>query len=202
MTTKFLYRPVKFWNVGQRFGEDKLCTNGTSYKSKKTEATCPVGYYSLYKNLGLAGHTGLDIGCYRGQPVLCSAEGTVVEISTEKERGLGVGVLTKVGTRFFKHTYWHFEGNSVKLGQKVEVGDLLGWADSTGLSSGDHLHFQLKETDSKGYPKNYENGYKGAIDPEPYLFDEFAGNVGPLLKRIKELMAQIADVLAAKLRNR
>ena len=48
----------------------------------------------------------------------------------------------------------------VLLGQKVVVGQVLGLQGSTGNSTGDHLHFEIR----------LEN--KERIDPAPYLFEE------------------------------
>lgn len=64
------------------------------------------------------------------------------------------------------------EGHS---GIQIKRGDLLGYADNTGLSTGDHLHFGLKPVLSANEAPftwttvNPNNGYLGAIDPTPYL---------------------------------
>lgn len=194
-----LYRPVKPWRVTQSFGEDKCCTDGVRYVYKETHQTCPVGFKSLYSKMN--GHNGIDVATYRWQPVYCACEGTVIEVETEIERGLGVGVLSKVGDKYYKHRYWHFIGINVQKGQTVEVGDLLGWADSTGYSTGDHLHFELKETDSLGRTKNNKNGYFGALDVDEYLYPAYAIDVAPVLKKLKETLANLIEVLAEKIRT-
>ena len=44
-----------------------------------------------------------------------------------------------------KTIYWHLiKEIPVKVGQKVQAGDVVGYADNTGFSTGDHLHFGLK----------------------------------------------------------
>lgn len=199
--SKFLYKPLKPWFVGQRFGEDTVCTDGARYVSKPTTATCPTGFTSLYASLGLKGHNGLDIGAWRGQPVSCAAEGRVHYVETTPGSGLAVEVVSKVGDRYFKHIYGHLQGVNVSKGQEVGVGALLGWADSTGMSTGDHLHFGLKECTALGKTLNKDNGYKGAIDPAPLMFDAYAIDAAPLLSKYKELLAQLIERLSEQLRS-
>jgi murein DD-endopeptidase MepM/ murein hydrolase activator NlpD len=43
----------------------------------------------------------------------------------------------------FKSRYGHLSGITVKKGQTVEVGDLVGKMGTTGRSTGDHLHFEV-----------------------------------------------------------
>ena len=77
---------------------------------------------------------------------------------------------------YAKSIYWHLKPNTfaVKAGQKVKTGDILARADNTGLSTGTHLHWGLKpvykgEEDWNWWNVEQENGYKGSIDPAPYL---------------------------------
>jgi murein DD-endopeptidase MepM/ murein hydrolase activator NlpD len=202
MTNKFLYKPVKPFSINQLFGEDKTCTDGKGhFITKETAASCPVGMTSLYGSYGIKGHNGLDLMAYHGQEVYCAAEGTVSYAGGDQSAGIGVEVVTKVGNQYFKHIYWHLMGVNVKVGQAVDVGYPLGWADNTGDSSGDHLHFGLKECDSTGKTLNYNNGYKGAVDPLPFLYDGFAIDAAPLLKQYKELLARLIDALSEMLRK-
>ena len=48
----------------------------------------------------------------------------------------------------------------VKIGQKVEEGQVLGTQGSTGNSTGDHVHFEIRLAN------------KSTIDPAPYLFSK------------------------------
>lgn len=48
----------------------------------------------------------------------------------------------------------------VSVGQKVSEGQILGTQGSTGNSTGDHVHFEIRKAD------------KSKIDPAPYLFSE------------------------------
>lgn len=48
----------------------------------------------------------------------------------------------------------------VSQGQKVSEGQIVGTQGSTGNSTGDHVHFEIRKAD------------KSKIDPAPYLFSE------------------------------
>lgn len=128
--------------------------------------------HSLYEALGLKGHNGLDIPVNHGEPIIASHDGMVLEVGDFESAGLGVVLWNKENN--FKTIYWHFKENHVKVGDVVKREEVIGLGDNTGLSSGDHLHYGLKETDNKGKTINWGNGFKGAIDPLPYLvwFDE------------------------------
>lgn len=212
---KFLSYPVLPWRVTQHFGEDKACVNDAGKViSKETSATCPVGYRSLYTLT--KGHNGMDIGAARWQPVYAAHNGIVTEVQTEEARGLGVGIVTdkqwhcnETGKlEHFKTRYWHFIALDVHKGEKVKVGDLIGWADSTGFSSGDHLHLELKPIRivewENGVPLYTnalpQNGYLGAVNPEPYLNGIGALQMAGLIRQVAELTAKVAEFVANWLR--
>jgi len=203
---KFLYQPVKPFRVFQFFGDDMACISNADNKTllvKKNHDTCPAGFRSLYSMMN--GHNGLDVGTYRWQPVYCAQGGRVDEISTEVERGLGVGVRTQIEDRYFRHRYWHLIAIDVDNGEELSTGDLIGYADSTGFSSGDHLHFELKEVDQNGRVLNSDNGYFGAIDPLPFMEDIFALDIKGInasIKLIREKIALLFDLLADKFRKK
>ncbi len=161
------------------------------------------GEYYRLNGINVLGHNGLDLRAYHGQPVYAAHDGKAV-FQTDSQGGHGVVLFTneqydyKDGQCYFKTIYWHFASEDkykspIQLAQEekgtnylvpVKRGDLIGYADSTGLSSGDHLHFGLKPI-KPGIPPlsgdtpdvfvgnwvNIEvnNGYTGAIDPTLYL---------------------------------
>lgn len=215
MITPFLFHPVKYWFITQYFGENKVCTDIATLKKfvyKETHQTCPVGFKSVYSQM--KGHNGLDVAAKRWQPCYALQDGVVTEVSTEEARGLGVSVLTnekyfcqETGKfEYFIYRCWHFIGNAVHIGDKVEVGTLLGYCDSTGYSTSDHLHIELKpvkKTDDKGGTVNLlqDNGYFGAVDPLPYMEDVYALDFAGIYKQFKELTARVTDWIGDRLRK-
>lgn len=198
-----LYYPVKPYIKYQNFGDNDACSQISTLPfaqrkivSKKNDV-CPVGYEELYPLLGMKGHTGMDMFGGNDWPCYASTSGVIEEIQTEIERGLGVGIITKDKYEFeggeyqAKTRYWHLKGINVSKGQEVKVGHLIGWCDSTGLSSGHHLHFELKPVRKDGdtYVNVCQNnGYFGSVNPEPYFNKQFAQEVGKFMFNLESGM--------------
>lgn len=178
---KFLRQPVNPFYINQSFADNRACVSNKDNKTVKTKRnneTCPAGFRSLY---GAFGHNGLDLMAKHGQPVYSSFDGWVEEIQTEEARGLGLGIIstelypcTELKDKLvqFKARYWHLKSFEVERGQPVKKGQLIGYADNTGYSSGDHLHYELKPVELVGgEPRNLlqNNGFYGAVDPMPYM---------------------------------
>lgn len=107
-------------------------------------------------------HTGIDICGSIGSNVLCVKYGEVTWAGWQKGYGNCVEVrhIGDDGNIFYTF-YAHMRDNSicVEQGQIVEEGQVIGIQGSTGNSTGDHLHFEIRLKD------------KSTIDPAPYLFD-------------------------------
>jgi murein DD-endopeptidase MepM/ murein hydrolase activator NlpD len=207
---RFLYQPLKPFITNQKFGESILCYNKiTDNYINKTNGVCPAGYVSYYESVGLLGHDGWDLAASYGQPVYASQDGWVSGVSTEIKRGLGVSVITNKRfilscghSHFVMYINWHFLGVNVRVNDKIFTGDLLGWADTTGASSGNHDHFAIMPLTDEYAPAHQNNGYRGWVDPEPYTFDKYALDVKGTLQYIKERLAVIAEQIAELLRKR
>lgn len=160
MLKPLLYYPAKPYIVNQGFGED-------------------IAFYQ--RNFGVNGHNGLDLQAKHGEPLYASHDG-FAEYEIDAGGGHGV-VITAPG---YKTIYWHMVDSSkepqykspIESGPRnVKVGDCIGYADSTGVSTGDHCHFGLKFIDALGNTLNYTNGFKGAIDPTPYLVGKYPDEI-------------------------
>lgn len=170
--------------------------------------TCPVGYEKLYPKFGMRGHNGLDLMAGE-QYVYAAADGVVVEIQMVPARGLGVGVLTNEqfdlnehGRHFAKVRYWHLKTILVSAGQSIKIGDIIGISDSTGYSSGNHLHFEVQpmDKDSGGHPyiPNLPYTIAGAIDPEPYFVGFYADEQAKVISTYQKLIALLIEFLKQK----
>ena len=128
----------------------------------------PFGAHSeIYMQYGLPGHEGIDIRAPHGSNVYACAEGEVylVDDGTHQHNyGRQVRIRHPEG---YRTIYAHLERTLVKVGDKVKPRQLIGRADSTGNSTGNHLHLTLKKDHAtdKGetdYPLDI-------IDPTPFL---------------------------------
>ncbi len=88
-------------------------------------------------------HTGVDLKGGYGTPVYATANG-IVEFSGYHKKS-GYGNLLIVDHNFgFKTMYGHLKSIAVDAGTFVKKGDLIGHVGSTGLSSGPHLHYEVR----------------------------------------------------------
>ncbi len=86
-------------------------------------------------------HAGLDCGADKGEPVHATARGTVV--LAEKLQVRGRAVILDHGLGVFTG-YWHLSQIDVTVGQVVEPGEVVGLVGSSGLSTGPHLHWEMR----------------------------------------------------------
>ena len=191
---KFLYQPIKPYRVNQHYGENNVClsTDGKNRVINCDGNNPPAGFRSIY---GPSGHLGIDMMARHGQEVFCAFTGVIDHIDTDPRSGLDVRIKSKIGSKTYIHIYEHLLGYQGQVGDAVLTGQLIGWADNTGYSSGDHLHFELQEL----------KGNKCvSIDPAPYMYNIFARDhlkTESGLKWAAELIASIADNLAYYLRQ-
>jgi murein DD-endopeptidase MepM/ murein hydrolase activator NlpD len=87
-------------------------------------------------------HKGIDLSTYRsGDPIVATADGQVVTIDFEAE-GFGNYVIIK-----HKHGYYtryaHMQKAIVRIGQRVQQGEVIGYIGNTGLSTGPHVHYEV-----------------------------------------------------------
>jgi len=85
-------------------------------------------------------HPGLDISADQGDPVVSTANGTVA--SAQRSGAYGNMIVIDHGFGISTR-YAHLNGFRVKPGDAVRRGDVVGYAGSTGRSTGSHLHYEV-----------------------------------------------------------
>ncbi len=103
-------------------------------------------------------HSGIDISAYTGASVLAAASGTV--ITATYSDSYGYYVLISHGST--STLYAHMSSLNVSAGQTVSQGDTIGYAGSTGWSTGPHLHFEVYVGGGRVDPLQYFSGYVAA----------------------------------------
>ncbi len=86
-------------------------------------------------------HSGVDYGVPENTPVYSPAAGRVVLAEALQVRGNAVIIDHGRGVM---SGYWHLAQINVVVGQEVSAGDVLGLVGSTGLSTGAHLHWEMR----------------------------------------------------------
>lgn len=94
-------------------------------------------------------HKGVDFTPGRGKPIFASLAGTVVQAQRSGEYGVHVVIehVLETGDVWYT-TYAHMQDNSIPptvyVGAEVAMGQVIGAVGNTGVSTGPHLHFELK----------------------------------------------------------
>jgi murein DD-endopeptidase MepM/ murein hydrolase activator NlpD len=121
----------------------------------------------IYSRFGVPAHEGIDFRALTNTNVYCCFDGVVYEVHlnpNDHPYGIHVRIRHRDG---YKTVYAHLERPHVRLDDTVKGGQVIGKADSTGASSGAHLHVTLKRDGATGrgettYPKDI-------IDPTPFM---------------------------------
>ncbi|MGB0386424.1 MAG: M23 family metallopeptidase [Ardenticatenaceae bacterium] len=101
-------------------------------------------------------HWGIDFEAYQGEPVYATADGVVIRVANDTQWGMGKNIEYCTSTAWCA-IYMHLTDWAVDAGDSVSKGDVLGYANSTGNSTGNHLHYQIET------PAGY------TVDPVPTL---------------------------------
>lgn len=131
----------------------KFVPNGFPLASYK-RISSPYGYRINPLSNAKEFHPGVDLAADKGSPVYATADG-VVEFSKDGWNG-GYGTLVKLDHSFgFKTYYAHLSATAVKKGDFVRKGQLIAYVGSTGMSSGNHLHYEVRFLGSHISPINF-----------------------------------------------
>jgi murein DD-endopeptidase MepM/ murein hydrolase activator NlpD len=98
-------------------------------------------------------HTGIDIAGPLGTPVMAAADGIVVAVA-HTHIGYGYYVMIAHGAGVVT-LYAHLMETDVNLGDRVTRGHRIGLEGSTGLSTGPHLHFEVRINNQVTDPMRY-----------------------------------------------
>ena len=111
-----------------------------------------TGQYGTVRN-GSSLHTGVDYAASVGTEVFATASGEVTESSHDGNRGNYVIIRHSPEHSTF---YSHLEKSTVKPGDRVRKGEIIGTVGNTGRSTGNHLHYEVRK-------------YGNHVDPTGYL---------------------------------
>jgi len=157
---------------------------------------------AFYYSLGMTNHGGYDFSCYTSEPIYFDYDGYGKVLNTEVDNagGLGVNIITDDANGIYKHRYWHLKSFNVIAGQDVKLGDIIGYADNTGLSTNTHLHRDIKEMSKINgvYKVRYpNNGTYGTIEYENvdmFVLD-YLWQLNDIEAKIKVVKAKVAAII-------
>jgi murein DD-endopeptidase MepM/ murein hydrolase activator NlpD len=100
-------------------------------------------------------HDGVDLAAPLGAPIRSIAAGIV--IFADPWGGYGKFVVIKHSKGMTSH-YGHMEKISVAPGQRLKAGDIIGTVGNTGISTGPHLHFEIRVNGKIEHPEKFLPG--------------------------------------------
>lgn len=99
-------------------------------------------------------HAGLDFKGRRGDPVKSTADGKVILAGWFQGYGKCVRIRHKNN---LETLYGHLSKINVKVGDMVSTGQIIGKIGSTGQSTGNHLHYEVRKNGKPVNPRQYLN---------------------------------------------
>ena len=93
----------------------------------------------------VSSHTGTDIACAEGTPILAAADGTVTVANGLDSWGGSYGYYIQIDHSGGLETlYAHCSSICVTTGQQVQAGQVIGYVGHTGRVTGNHLHLEVR----------------------------------------------------------
>jgi hypothetical protein len=187
----------------------------------KGTKTSGFGYRTHPVKGGKTHHNGIDIGVPDGTEVRSVADGEVVRSDMKDRKGYGNFIIIKhsEGGETFYSAYAHLTKRMVDVGDKVKKGEQIalsgggqGLDGGGGLSTGPHLHFEIRKTKDGDWvnPEPYLNNGEIAKDTDMEVDVKKDGDLTKDLnltnlsdEKIKELLASLMKIpeLGAKIRK-
>ena len=138
-------------SVSNEFGSDWLVpVTGASVSS--------LYGWRIHPTLGVRKfHSGIDLGCPKGTPILATKGGTIVQTGNSDT----MGIYARQNCGKYQVIYMHMSKLSCKQGDNLKRGDKIGEVGSTGRSTGAHLHWQIQTVDGGTTTDPMPNAKKG-----------------------------------------
>ena len=109
--------------------------------------------FGSFESIRSSAHQGIDIGSPNGTPIKAAADGTVT-FAGYTTGGYGNLVVISHGNNIETY-YGHASKIYVSKGQTVSAGDVIAAVGSTGRSTGNHLHFEIRKNGNQINPEKY-----------------------------------------------
>ncbi|MGH1432354.1 MAG: peptidoglycan DD-metalloendopeptidase family protein [Neptuniibacter sp.] len=117
-------------------------------------------------------HNGIDFKADRGTPVYATADGVVEFAGFHKSSGFGKLIILQHNFGF-KTYYAHLDAVKIKTRDFIRKGQLIGLSGNTGLSTGPHLHYEIRHLFT-------------SINPEPFISWDIT-NFNSLFTKVKDI---------------
>jgi hypothetical protein len=158
----------RLWAIISRTGTEILAPAAFAPPVRSTRRTSAFGDRRLYRYVNgsteTSIHAGVDFGVPRGTPVSACAPGRVVLAAPRIVTGNSVILEHLPGVYSL---YYHLDSIAVPEGALVNAGTVLGASGSTGLSTGPHLHWEIRVAGENADPDAF--AARPVLDKEAIL---------------------------------
>lgn len=152
-------RSFTFWKGGRLYQTERSFFLVTGFRMPLPEGVVTSGYG--WRKSPIDGHDrmheGVDLAAPAGTAVMAARGGTVSYVGTNAALGLFVTIAHEGG---IVSVYGHLQRAQVVLNEVVRSGTIIGTVGSSGLSTGPHLHFEIRLGGSARDPSVYVPGLK------------------------------------------
>ena len=116
------------------------------------------------------------------------------------------------GMMYIQMLYWHIKESALagkpqiqvgtfadgkpQMRAEIKLGDLIAFGNSTGASSGDHVHEAMKFAEASGFTIGNDNGYYGAVDHNKWHENKFVGEVVKVKEQAMTAIKLAHEVIA------
>lgn len=121
-------KPEKFW-ISSEFGRRKNPLSGE-----------------------MKNHNGIDFACAEGTPVYAVKNG-VAKIIVKNDKTFGNYIIISHDDGQITSVYAHLSKIEIERNQKVKKGEVIGYSGQSGMATGPHLHFELRQNGKAEDPR-------------------------------------------------
>ncbi len=104
-----------------------------------------ISFFGVMRNVLPTPHKGIDFAAAKGTPVHAVASGTVIAAGPIAENNGRYGNVVIIDHGAQRSLLAHLDSVSVKAGQHVPAGALIGAIGQTGFATGPHLHMEVRQ---------------------------------------------------------
>ena len=151
---------ASFDSIGILLGRDEALRRHTpSILPVSPDAGCWTSSRFGYRTDPFTGqrrfHNGIDLACHMGTPILATADGVVGRASLGLHRHLGFYIAIDHG-HGFRTVYGHLRRMpTLKVGQTVKRGEVIGEMGKSGKATAPHVHYAISVDGRAANPKRY-----------------------------------------------
>ena len=140
----------------------------------------PKRFHPILKRV--KAHNGIDYRAPKGTPVYAAGDGKIIRSAYNKYNGHHVFIqhANSIVTK-----YLHFTNRTVKKGQRVKQGQVIGYVGATGLAQAPHLHYEFLLNGVHRNPRTVDLPKADPLGPEQ--LSEFKLKTAPVLSQLSRL---------------